>query len=112
MSRAEALAAGAELFAALGDRTRLGLLSRLAAGSSLPIVALSQDGELTRQAVTKHLTVLERVGLVSRLKVGRETRYACRPEGLAHARALLDGVSASWDDAIDRLRVQVEADEP
>ena len=98
----------ARVFAALGDRTRLRLLARLSDGRSRSIVALSQDSELTRQAVTKHLRVLEEAGLVTSLRSGRESRFQYRPEPLVEARTWLDGVAAQWDEALGRLRDLVE----
>jgi DNA-binding transcriptional ArsR family regulator len=100
--------AAAPVFAALGDPTRLALLARLADGEARSIVALAADTRLTRQAVTKHLHVLERAGLVAQRRTGRESRFACRPEPLATARAYLDAVSAHWDRALGRLRSLVE----
>lgn len=98
----------APVFAALGDRTRLSLLSRLSDGETRSIAALSADTRLTRQAVTKHLHVLEEVGLVSSIRVGRESRFAYRPEPIAEARAYLDAVSAQWDGTLMRLRSFIE----
>ena len=98
----------APIFAALGDRTRLALLSKLGDGQARSIAALSTDTALTRQAITKHLHVLQDAGLVASLKVGRESRFAARREALDEARAYLDGVSAQWDDALERLRLFVE----
>jgi DNA-binding transcriptional ArsR family regulator len=98
----------APVFAALGDRTRLRLLSRLSDGQARSISSLSADTSLTRQAVTKHLHVLEEAGLVSSLRVGRESRFTYRPEPINEARTYLDEVSAQWDDALGRLRALVE----
>jgi DNA-binding transcriptional ArsR family regulator len=98
----------AAVFAALGDRTRLSLVTRLSDGRARSIAALAADTDLTRQAVTKHLHVLEGVGLVRGERVGRESRFAFRPDSLAEARAYLDRVSAQWDDALARLRSFVE----
>ena len=98
----------ARVFAALGDRTRLRLLARLSDGRSRSIAALSQDSEMTRQAVTKHLRVLEEAGLVASVRAGRESRFQYRPEPLAEARGWLDRVSAQWDGALGRLRDLVE----
>lgn len=98
----------APVFAALGDRTRLSLLTRLSGGGACSITTLSADTRLTRQAVTKHLHVLENAGLVTSAKVGRESRYAFAPEPVAAAAAYLDGVSRQWDDALARLRGFVE----
>ena len=100
----------AAVFAALGDRTRLALLLRLAAGSALSIAALSTDTGITRQAVTKHLRVLEDVGLVERERSGRESRYGYRPDQVAAMRDYLNGVAAQWDGELARLKSFVEAD--
>jgi DNA-binding transcriptional ArsR family regulator len=98
----------ADVFAALGDPTRLSLLTRLSDGEPRSISALSADADMTRQAVTKHLKVLEDAGLLSSIRVGRESRFAYRPEPLDAARAYLDRVSAQWDAALGRLRALVE----
>ena len=98
----------APVFAALGDPTRLSLLMTLSDGRARSIASLSADTDLTRQAVTKHLQVLERAGLVDSRRVGRESRYGCRPEPLAEARTYLDTVSRQWDEALGRLRAFVE----
>jgi DNA-binding transcriptional ArsR family regulator len=98
----------AALFAALGDPTRLSLLTTLSDGEERSIAGLSAGKELTRQAVTKHLHVLEQAGLVRSTKVGRESHYAFRPEQIAEMRAFLDTVSRQWDDALERLRSFVE----
>ncbi len=101
----------APIFAALGDRTRLSLLMKLSDGDARSIAKLSSDTLLTRQAITKHLRVLESAGLVASLRVGRESRFAARRETIDEARAYLDRVSVHWDDALSRLRTFVE-DEP
>jgi len=98
----------APIFAALGDRTRLSLLMTLSDGRTRSITMLSADTRLTRQAVTKHLRVLEQVGLVESVRRGRESRFACRPEPLDAARGYLDRVAAQWDDALGRLKAFVE----
>ena len=98
----------APVFAALGDPTRLSLLMRLSDGRSRSIAALSADSRLTRQAVTKHLRVLQTAGLVKSARVGRESRFGYRPEAIGRARSYLDTVSAQWDDALSRLKALVE----
>jgi DNA-binding transcriptional ArsR family regulator len=110
MSGVEPAAAGfaAPIFAALGDPTRLSLLMRLSDGETRSISTLSADTALTRQAVTKHLHVLEGAGLVRSLRVGRESRFAYRPEPIAEAMSYLDQVSAQWDAALGRLKAFVE----
>ena len=98
----------AHVFAALGDRTRLALVTRLSDGRSRSIAKLSADTEITRQAVTKHLRVLENAGLVSSIRIGRESQFAFRPGAIVEIRSYLDRVSAQWDDALSRLQAFVE----
>src|SRR5689334_22157798 len=98
----------AEVFFALGDGTRLSVVKKLGTGGALSATVLSEGAKVTRQAIVKHLQVLEGAGLVSHEKRGREVLYALEPDRLDYAREFLDGVSASWDRAIDRLRALVE----
>src|SRR5258705_7923524 len=69
----------APLFAALGDRTRLALLARLSGGSPLSISRLSEGSPVTRQAITKHLRVLQSAGLVRGERSGRERLFRLAP---------------------------------
>lgn len=98
----------APLFAALGDPTRLSLILKLSGGPPCSISSLTEDTQLTRQAVTKHLRVLERAQLVRSERAGRESRFAFTPQPLDAARAYLEGVSRQWDDALARLKRFVE----
>ena len=98
----------ASVFAALGDRTRLALLSRLADGPAQSVVELTRGTGLTRQGISKHLAVLEEAGVVSSTRVGRESRFAIQPAGLAEASRYLERASRQWDDAAARLRALVE----
>ena len=100
--------ASAPVFAALGSITRLELLSRLSDGREYSITALTDDLELTRQAITKHLQVLQNAGIVSSRRVGRESRFAVQPGSITYAREYLTRVSDQWDEAISRLRATVE----
>jgi DNA-binding transcriptional ArsR family regulator len=100
--------AAADIFFALGDGTRLSLVKKLGQGGALSATALSDGAKVTRQAIVKHLQVLEGAGLVNHEKRGREVLYALKSEKLDDARAFLDSVSASWDRAIERLRRFVE----
>ena len=68
-----------QVFAALGDRTRLHLVDRLSDGRARSIADLTEGAAITRQAVTKHLRVLERAGVVEAERVGRESRFVLRP---------------------------------
>ncbi len=101
----------APVFAALGDPTRLRIVSRLAAGEPLSISQLTDGEAVTRQAITKHLEVLANAGLVSDQKSGRERLYLLEAAPLADARTYLDQVSAQWDKAIARLKALVEDDD-
>ena len=98
----------APLFAALGDATRLRLVTQLGEDGPASIAALTKGGGLTRQAVTKHLYVLEKAGLVSCARLGRESLWRLERQRLADARAWLDQRSRDWDARIDRLRAWVE----
>ncbi|MDF2997334.1 MAG: transcriptional regulator, ArsR family [Xanthobacteraceae bacterium] len=100
----------AAIFAALGDGTRLSLLAKLSDGQSRSIAKLSADTRLTRQAITKHLRVLENAGLVRSIQVGRESRFSFRPEPIVEVRCYLDSVSEQWDEALGRLKAFVEGE--
>jgi DNA-binding transcriptional ArsR family regulator len=97
----------ADIFFALGDETRLSILNKLRTGA-LSATALTDGARVTRQAIVKHLQVLEAAGLVTREKCGREVLYAIEARRLDEARVFLEMISASWDRAIDRLRQVVE----
>jgi DNA-binding transcriptional ArsR family regulator len=101
-----------DVFFALGDGTRLSVMRKLGAGGALSATALSDGAEVTRQAIAKHLQVLEGAGLVTHEKRGREVVYALDPRRLEDARAFLDTISAAWDHALDRLRRMVEGPPP
>ncbi len=98
----------APVFAALGCVTRLELLSRLGDGRDYSITELTDGLDLTRQAITKHLRVLQRAGIVSRRRIGRESRYTIRPGPITHAKDYLTRVSDQWEASIARLRATVE----
>jgi DNA-binding transcriptional ArsR family regulator len=99
----------APVFAALGDATRLELVSRLNDGQARSIAQLTDGLDLTRQGVTKHLRVLERAGIVSSSNVGRESQFTFEPEPVKQAISYLDRVSEQWDDALARLKSFVES---
>ncbi|HEY6645045.1 metalloregulator ArsR/SmtB family transcription factor [Povalibacter sp.] len=102
------LNAAAPVFAALGDATRLRLVARLCTGGPASIAALTANADVTRQAVTKHLHVLEGAGLVHGLRRGREQVWEIEPAKLDEARRCLDIISTQWDAALERLRAAVE----
>jgi len=95
-------------FAALGDPTRLQLLACLAGGKAQPITQLTRRTSMTRQAVTRHLRVLERAELVRAEKIGRENRFALNPDGLGQAQTYLSDITAQWDNTLSRLARYVE----
>lgn len=103
-----ALKMRASVFAALGDETRLSVLGRLSSGTPQSISRLTEGTRLTRQAVTKHLRVLETAGVVRSIRAGRESLFALEPKPLDEARKYLDEVSRQWDDALLRLKSFVE----
>ena len=96
------------VFAALGDETRLRLVAKLCGGRARSISQLTAGSRLTRQAITKHLRVLERAGIVHSVRAGRESLFEFRPEPLVEIRKYLDFVSAQWDQALARLKSFVE----
>ncbi len=108
--RRSGLAAKAEVFAALGDETRLSLLAKLCKGQTYSISELTEGTKLTRQAVTKHLRVLERVRIVHATRAGRESLFALDPEPIGEMAEYLDTVSKQWDAALARLKAFVEVD--
>jgi len=101
-------ASSAPVFAALGDETRLQLVSRLCGGGPASIARLTSGSRVTRQAITKHLRVLEGAGLVRGVRRGRERIWELEAARLSDARQWLDEISKRWDDALERLRKLVE----
>ena len=98
----------APVFAALGDETRLALVAKLCIGKPLSISELTQGTKLTRQAITKHLRVLEGAGLVRGVREGRESLFAFKPEPIEEVKTYLDLVSEQWDQTLARLKSFVE----
>lgn len=112
LSRRGRFKSHASVFAALGDETRLSLVGKLAGGAPQSIVRLSEGSGLTRQAIAKHLRVLEGAGLVRGVRAGRESRFAFRPEPFEELQSYLERVSGQWDDALTRLKSFVEKEAP
>src|SRR5262245_32331081 len=112
MSRRSAGAArlvrAAPVFAALGDETRLALVARLCNGGPQSIARLTSGSAVTRQAITKHLTVLAGAGLVHDVRRGRERIWDLDMARLSEARRCLDQIAARWDAALARLKRLVE----
>ncbi len=99
---------GSPVFAALGDETRLALVARLCSAGPQSIARLTAGSDVTRQAITKHLNVLEGAGLVRSVKHGRERIWEFEVGRLAEARRCIDEISNRWDEALDRLKGFVE----
>ena len=100
----------ARVFDALGDPTRLGLVARLCQGGPQSIASLTGGSDVTRQAVTKHLRILEAAGLVRGLRQGRESRWEMEPERLEIAREYLAMMSERWTARLGALRRHLERD--
>src|SRR3954447_15295663 len=107
-TRAETRKRQASVFAALGDETRLALLAKLCEGSQSSLTQLASGSSLTRQAVTKHLRVLEKAGIVHGVRAGRQSLFELKPKPIEEARNYLDVVSRQWGEALERLRSFLE----
>jgi len=103
-----------DLWEAMADPTRRKLLDLLVARGQATATTLTADMPVSRQAISKHLALLERVGLVDARRQGREVRYHVREQRLADATRALSQVADRWDlrlRAIKRLAEQVHAAE-
>ncbi|MGH8176311.1 MAG: ArsR/SmtB family transcription factor [Steroidobacter sp.] len=98
----------APIFAALGDATRLALIAKLGEGRPCSIAQLTEGTQLTRQAVTKHLRVLEDARIVRSIRTGRESRFELDPAPIREVREYAEVVSQQWDQALSRLKSFVE----
>src|SRR5881296_2184791 len=98
----------APIFAALGDEIRLGLVARLSAGDRMSITRLTEGTNVTRQAVTRHLEVLEDAGLVRGTRQGRERLWELEPKRIELARRSLEEISRWWDKKLGALQERVE----
>jgi DNA-binding transcriptional ArsR family regulator len=96
------------VFAALGDDTRLGLVTRLSHDGPMSITRLAAGFPVTRQAVTKHLRVLERAGVVRSLAEGREIVWHVEQRRLTQAQRDLEAITRQWDSTLQRLKTFVE----
>ena len=98
-----------DLWSAIGDPTRRRMLDLLLAGGPGTATSLSEQLPVTRQAVAKHLGILDRVGLVQVTPAGREMRYRVDEEQLARAVAQLTAVGDTWDARLRRIKRIAEA---
>lgn len=105
-------AAGAEedaLWAAVAEPTRRRVLDALLERGEATTTTLAEGLPVTRQAVAKHLVVLDRVGLVAGRRSGREVRYAVLPERLDDATEAMARLAAQWDRRLARIKRLAEA---
>ena len=92
------------MFAALGDETRLTLIGKLSKGAPQSISQLAEGSTLTRQAITKHLGVLEGAGVVRSERIGRQSLFEFQPAPFKELKSYLDRIAGEWDDALARLK--------
>src|ERR1700691_4312306 len=104
LKRPSSARAKAAIFAALGEETRLSLLAMLCSGRRYSIAELTEGTKLTRQAVTKHLRVLERVRMVHGTREGRQSMFQFDPQPVIEMKEYLEMVSRHWDVALARLK--------
>jgi DNA-binding transcriptional ArsR family regulator len=107
-ANAKALTGTAVIFAALGDETRLRLVSRLCTNGPMSIAKLTAGFAISRQAITKHLRVMEDAGLLRSTQEGRESVWQMEQRRLADARRYLQMISSEWDHTLGRLKSFVE----
>ena len=98
-----------DLWSAIGDPTRRRMLDLLLATGAGTATSLSEQLPVTRQAVAKHLGVLDRVGLVEATPAGREKRYRVDEAQLGRAVAQLNAVGNTWDARLRRIKQIAEA---
>jgi DNA-binding transcriptional ArsR family regulator len=98
----------APLFAALGDKTRLWLVARLCDDGPMSVTRLTAGSNVTRQAISKHLRVMQEAGLVRSARHGRERVWQLERRRLEEARSYLGLISKQWDSVLSRLRDFVE----
>ncbi|MGH2466843.1 MAG: ArsR/SmtB family transcription factor [Candidatus Limnocylindrales bacterium] len=106
---APSVASERELWAALGEPSRLSVLNALLERGDGTPTMLAHRLPLTRQAVSKHLVVLSRAGLVAGRRQGREVRYVVDPERLTEAARTMNAVAAQWDHRLAAIKRIAEA---
>ncbi len=93
-----------DVIAALADPTRRLLLDRLSTRDGATATVLGAQLPISRQAVVKHLSVLEGVGLVGSYRAGRERRYQVRPGKLAHAAEWMNRLACQWEARLEAIK--------
>lgn len=99
------------LFAALADPTRRAILARLSEGDA-PVKELAEPFALSGPAITKHLKVLERAGLISRSREGQQRPCRLEPRALAPAADWIEQYRAMWEEQLDRLDAYLKSVAP
>lgn len=99
-------------FAALADPTRLAILQRLATAGDMSVQEIARPFGMSLPAISQHLAVLERAGLVIRGRQGQKRPCRICPERLAEARAWLDHTRQAWEARLDRLERYLEQTPP
>ena len=97
------------VLSAIADPNRRRLLDELARRGEATATALADVVPITRQAVTKHLTVLRQSGLVSGLRQGREVRYRVQTDGLVSAAQWMTALAAQWDGRLAEIKRLAES---
>jgi len=100
----------AAVFAALGDETRVRIIQRLSTGEPVSIARLREGSDLTRQAITKHLSVLARARLVRDKRLGRERVWRFDGRRIAGVHRFLDRICTEWEDALGHSKRAVGTD--
>jgi DNA-binding transcriptional ArsR family regulator len=98
-----------EVFAALADPTRRQVLDAVAAHGEATATMLATELPVSRQAVVKHLAILDRAGLVTGARQGREMRYTVRPERLDTTARWMAKVAADWDTRLEKIKQLAES---
>lgn len=98
----------ADVFAALGDPTRLRLVAVLCAGGAFSIAQLTANTDISRQGVTKHLQVLAEAGVVRDVRIGRERLWQLDPAQIEEAKRTLEMIGRQWETALGNLKAFAE----
>jgi DNA-binding transcriptional ArsR family regulator len=99
-----------EVLAALADPTRRQVLDAVAARGEATATAVASQLPVSRQAVVKHLAILDRAGLVTGRRHGREVRYSVRPDRLDDTARWIAALAAEWDARLERIKRLAESD--
>lgn len=110
MRKRHRTAATAQIFAALGDQTRLQLIARLIDAGPQSIASLADGFDMSRQAIAKHLRVISDAGLARSGRRGREAVWQLEPGGFTDAHRYLQAIGKDWDDRLRRLKHLVESE--